>query len=94
MHRDLFFKSSRFFVVETLFCQRLPVFSLSPRGWPAEVLAFENKITAKLWGRGKSKKGLWQIFLSYTHRATLSSCLRPYHVENTSSRPITEVKQH
>ena len=21
-------------------------------------------------------------------------CLRPYHVENTSSRPITEVKQH
>ena len=24
----------------------------------------------------------------------LSMCLRPYHVENTSSRPITEVKQH
>ena len=24
----------------------------------------------------------------------LYSCLRPYHVENTSSRPITEVKQH
>ena len=23
-----------------------------------------------------------------------SICLRPYHVENTSSRPITEVKQH
>jgi hypothetical protein len=23
-----------------------------------------------------------------------SQCLRPYHVENTSSRPITEVKQH
>ena len=22
------------------------------------------------------------------------NCLRPYHVENTSSRPITEVKQH
>ena len=22
------------------------------------------------------------------------SCIRPYHVENTSSRPITEVKQH
>ena len=21
-------------------------------------------------------------------------CIRPYHVENTSSRPITEVKQH
>ena len=21
-------------------------------------------------------------------------CLRPYHVERTSSRPITEVKQH
>ena len=21
-------------------------------------------------------------------------CLRPYHVESTSSRPITEVKQH
>ena len=24
----------------------------------------------------------------------LSSCQRPYHVEHTSSRPITEVKQH
>ena len=23
-----------------------------------------------------------------------ASCIRPYHVENTSSRPITEVKQH
>jgi hypothetical protein len=22
------------------------------------------------------------------------NCLRPYHVEHTSSRPITEVKQH
>ena len=22
------------------------------------------------------------------------NCLRPYHVESTSSRPITEVKQH
>ena len=25
---------------------------------------------------------------------TSYSCIRPYHVENTSSRPITEVKQH
>ena len=25
---------------------------------------------------------------------TTKSCIRPYHVENTSSRPITEVKQH
>ena len=24
---------------------------------------------------------------------TSTKCLRPYHVENTSSRPITEVKQ-
>ena len=59
------------------------------RFWP-----LQNTSTAKLCGRGKSKKGLWQIFLSYTHHVTLSSCLRPYHVENTSSRPITEVKQH
>ena len=25
---------------------------------------------------------------------TVGPCLRPYHVEHTSSRPITEVKQH
>jgi hypothetical protein len=25
---------------------------------------------------------------------SLVKCLRPYHVERTSSRPITEVKQH
>jgi len=25
---------------------------------------------------------------------TIFICQRPYHVENTSSRPITEVKQH
>ena len=24
----------------------------------------------------------------------IQHCLRPYHAENTSSRPITEVKQH
>ena len=30
---------------------------------------------------------VWQ---GYFH---LTLCLRPYHVENTSSRPITEVKQ-
>ena len=29
----------------------------------------------------------WWIF-------TMCHCLRPYHVESTSSRPITEVKQH
>ena len=27
-------------------------------------------------------------------RAVYLKCLGPYHVENTSSRPITEVKQH
>ena len=26
--------------------------------------------------------------------AVYLKCLGPYHVENTSSRPITEVKQH
>ena len=30
------------------------------------------------------------VWMGYFH-PTL--CLRPYHVENTSSRPITEVKQ-
>ena len=30
------------------------------------------------------------LVVIFTH----SSCLRPHHVENTSSRPITEVKQH
>jgi hypothetical protein len=25
---------------------------------------------------------------------SIVKCLRPYHVESTSSRPITEVKQH
>ena len=33
------------------------------------------------------------IFVSYS-TFCIVSCLRPYHVENTSSRPITEVKQH
>ena len=27
------------------------------------------------------------------HSSTFSLCLRPYYVENTGSRPITEVKQ-
>ena len=27
-------------------------------------------------------------------KAELLKCLRPYHVECTGSRPITEVKQH
>ena len=91
---NCFFKNSHIFAGETLLCQRLPVFSLSPRGRPAEVLAFAKYINSKTMWKGESKKGLWQIFLSYTHHVTLSSCLRPYHVENTSSRPITEVKQH
>ena len=28
------------------------------------------------------------------HKIQICNCLRPYHVENTSSRLITEVKQH
>ena len=34
-----------------------------------------------------------RIFVE-TEIAVLSYCLGPYHVESTSSRPITEVKQH
>ena len=34
-----------------------------------------------------------RIFLE-TDIAECSKCLGPYHVESTSSRPITEVKQH
>ena len=34
-----------------------------------------------------------RIFVE-TAIAGLSQCLGPYHVESTSSRPITEVKQH
>ena len=44
------------------------------------------------------------IFFPYEQRGShwligklvlkLCLCLRPYHVESTSSRPITEVKQH
>ena len=33
-----------------------------------------------------------QLYLSTQSETVL--CLRPYHVENTGSRPITEVKQH
>ena len=33
------------------------------------------------------------FFISH-HKYESLTCLRPYHVENTSSRPITEVKQH
>ena len=33
------------------------------------------------------------VFLSRQF-VRVNICLRPYHVENTSSRPITEVKQH
>ena len=29
-----------------------------------------------------------------TDMAECTKCLGPYHVESTSSRPITEVKQH
>ena len=38
-----------------------------------------------------SKKLLMWIHTEYFYQ---NSCLRPYHVENTSSRLITEVKQH
>ena len=31
--------------------------------------------------------------LNKTRRTHPKNCLRPYHVENTGSRPITEVKQ-
>jgi hypothetical protein len=31
---------------------------------------------------------------SIRRNLTSYPCIRPYHVENTSSRPITEVKQH
>ena len=34
-----------------------------------------------------------QNFVQYP-KIWIIYCLRPYHVENTSSRPITEVKQH
>ena len=34
-----------------------------------------------------------RIFLE-TYIAECTKCLGPYHVESTSSRPITEVKQH
>ena len=32
--------------------------------------------------------------ISFITEIFTALCLRPYHVENTSSRPITEVKQH
>ena len=31
--------------------------------------------------------------LGQKRKELLTQCLRPYHVENTGSRPITEVKQ-
>ena len=37
----------------------------------------------------------WQINkFSWVRLICQIDCLRPYHVESTSSRPITEVKQH
>ena len=30
----------------------------------------------------------------HSSKSRQAPCIRPYHVENTSSRPITEVKQH
>ena len=35
----------------------------------------------------------YRIFVE-TDKAECIKCLGPYHVESTSSRPITEVKQH
>ena len=50
---NCFFKNSHIFVGETLLCQRLPVFSLSPRGRPAEVLAFAKYINSKTMWKGE-----------------------------------------
>ena len=37
---------------------------------------------------------VFRLLLFTGLNVTNVSCLRPYHVEYTSSRPITEVKQH
>ena len=38
---------------------------------------------------------VWWIFFDMAKCCySTVRCIRPYHVENTSSRPITEVKQH
>ena len=63
---NCFFKNSHIFVGETLLCQRLPVFSLSPRGRPAEVLAFAKYINSKtMWKGEKQKRFMANIFILY-----------------------------
>ena len=41
----------------------------------------------------KSMTGMAKSFVEIP-KIWLRNCLRPYHVENTSSHLITEVKQH
>ena len=44
--------------------------------------------------RTKTSSGLPGHMFGYLEGRGYILCPRPYHVESTSSRPITEVKQH
>ena len=54
---------------------------------PCPTLAFAASRSPEQQDLGSNTFVQYPNFLS-------TPCLRPYHVENTSSRPITEVKQH
>ena len=43
---------------------------------------------------GQYPKNAFSLCLLCPYEFAIGKCLRPYHVESTSSRPITEVKQH
>ena len=46
------------------------------------------------WGTNTIAKNQQNLLFVYFDRALYGVCLRPYHFESTSSRPITDVKQH
>ena len=44
------------------------------------------------WAKIKGFSCFSKTLLKQNGKELLNQCLRPYHVENTGSRPITEVK--
>ena len=73
-------------------CRNLPFLEWKQITKP--LLLARNIFHQKVWLQATSQKLFRQIFCFKIANVSCIKCLRPYHVEYTSSRPITEVKQH
>ena len=61
--------------------------------WPLALQVRSRPAFVVCQGHGPPLPSLVYCVTYIVSPVDLNSCLRPYHVENTGSRPITEVKQ-